>query len=158
MNTSKATYNWLAVVVAPVLLLAGCGDDNITANSASEFHSDRIFAVIRNMTNDDVVHVGRGTRPVFSTETDTKEILQAAFANKGRTVSLGGEHFAHMWRPDFVEAWALIEAIGLSDPDPDCEGSGISFVRCVKKQLDAGKDCTLSKEGNTYHAHCEEPE
>ena len=42
--------------------------------------------------------------------------------------------------------------------DPDCEGSGIGFARCVKRHLDDGEECTLHKEGDTYHAHCEVPE
>ncbi len=30
--------------------------------------------------------------------------------------------------------------------DPDCEGSGIGFARCVKRHLDDGEECTLHKE------------
>lgn len=33
-----------------------------------------------------------------------------------------------------------------------CEGSGLSFARCVKKNLDNGKIMKLYKKGDTYYA------
>ncbi len=75
----------------------------------------------------------------------------------GPTFSLGSGYVGEVHSPDFVEAWGIVAADG-DDPDPDCEGSGIGFARCVKKHLDAGEECTLHSEGDTYHAHCEAPE
>ena len=67
--------------------------------------------------------------------------------------SLGVGYIGWIHRPDIVEAWAMLAVEG---PEPDCEGSGRKFMKCVKDHLDNGEECELHKDGDTYHAHCEE--
>lgn len=67
---------------------------------------------------------------------------------------LGVGYIGWIERPDIVAAWAMLA----DDDDPDCEGDGRKFMKCVKDHLDDGEECTLSKEGDTYVAHCEEPQ
>ncbi len=64
---------------------------------------------------------------------------------------LGVGYWAIIQEPDFVQSLAM--ALG---PDPDCKGKGLSFARCVKERLDEGEACKVHKEGEVYHAHCEE--
>lgn len=68
--------------------------------------------------------------------------------------ALGVGYIGWIERPDIVAAWAMLA----DDDDPDCEGDGRKFMKCVKDHLDKGEECTLNKEGDTYVAHCEEPQ
>jgi hypothetical protein len=91
--------------------------------------------------------------------TDDDEVVVTARADvsdgRDRPVfPLGVGYIGWIERPDFVAAWAMLA----DDDDPDCEGTGRKFMKCVKDHLDDGEECTLSKDGDTYVAYCEEPQ
>ena len=130
-------FGLFSFVAAITLLFVGCDDNLINHAPTPEFDSDRFLSVIDNLTEDDVVAIAMG---------------EAVPANEGRMVSLGDEHLAHVWRPGFVEAWVMVTAWD-ADPDPDCKGSGIGFVKCVRRHVDDGEEYTVHKVGNEYHAH-----
>lgn len=75
--------------------------------------------------------------------------------SKGRTISLGDGYMAHVWRPDFAEAWGIVTDFD-EDTDPGCSGRGLRFARCLKRHVDAGEESRIVKEGDTYRARFEE--
>ncbi|SED21149.1 hypothetical protein SAMN04489761_4637 [Tenacibaculum sp. MAR_2009_124] len=63
-------------------------------------------------------------------------------------ISKNSEVYKYTIHDGFEEAFNIKAAPG----DILCEGSGISFARCVKKNLDSGKIMKLYRDGNTYYA------
>ena len=128
------------------LLIAGamiaCEDATTPGDPVEEAILPGLFPALDGISHDgDLVIVARkGT---------------ASALRGGPTFSLGFGYVGEVHRPGFVESWAMVAADG---DDPGCEGSGIGFARCVKRHLDNGEECTLHKEGDTYHAHREVPE
>lgn len=116
------------------LLIAGamiaCEDATTPADPVDEAILPGLFQAMDRIAHDaDLVVVARKGR--------------TSALREGPTFSLGSGYVGEVHRPDFVEAWGMVAADG---DDPDCEGSGIGFARCVKRHLDDGEECTLHKE------------
>lgn len=120
---------------ASIVLLLGACDDSPSA-APEGFAIERFTAILVNLGEDDVMDFWRSP----------------AHANsRGRTITLGNGYKAHVWRPDFAEAWGIVSDFDES-PDPGCSGRGLRFVRCLKRHVDAGEASRIVKEGDTYRA------
>ena len=132
-------HGTLRALFAPIVLLLGACDD--TPPTAPEgFAIERFTAILDYLGEDDVMDFWRSP----------------AHANsRGRTIALGDGYKAHVWRPDFAEAWGIVTDFD-EDPDPGCSGRGLRFARCLKRHVDAGEASRIVKEGDTYRARFEE--
>lgn len=132
-------HGTLRALVATIVLLLGACDD--TPSAAPEgFAIERFAAILDYLGEDDVMDFWR----------------TPAHANsRGRTITLGAGYKAHVWRPDFAEAWGIVTDFD-EDPDPGCSGRGLRFARCLKRHVDAGEAGRIVKEGDTYRARFEE--
>ena len=127
-----------ATVVSVALLLGACTDGPPTASDA--FAIDRFVSILDHLGEDDVMDFWRGP---------------AHDAAKGRTIRLGDDYMADVWRPDFAEAWGIVTNFD-EDPDPGCSGRGLRFARCLKRHVDTGEEGRIVKEGDTYRARFKE--
>lgn len=132
-------HGTLRTLFAPVVLLLGACDD--TPPTVPEgFAIERFTAILDYLGEDDVMDFWRGPAQANS---------------KGRAFPLGDGYMAHVWRPDFAEAWGIVTDFD-EDPDPGCLGRGLRFARCLKRHVDAGEASRIVKEGDTYRARFEE--
>lgn len=145
MTARKAILSVSALLVLTVLLIGGCRDDENPLTGTTrypdrvetrDFDTERLASILDFITEDEVVDLARREHP--------QDVEKSA-------VPLGSEYYAHVWRPDLVEAWVF--AMTYDPPVPVCDGSGFGFIRCVKRYLDDGEDCVIHKEGGVYHAH-----
>ena len=132
-------HRTLRALFVPIVLLLGACDD--TPPTVPEgFTIERFTAILDYLDEDDVMDFWRGPAHTYS---------------KGRTIPLGDSYMAHVWRPDFAEAWGIVTDFD-EDTDPGCSGRGLRFARCLKRHVDAGEESRIVKEGDTYHARFEE--
>ncbi|MCY4647140.1 MAG: hypothetical protein OXE73_09710 [Gammaproteobacteria bacterium] len=128
-------HGTLRTLFAPVVLLLGACDD--TPPTVPEgFAIERFTAILDYLGEDDVMDFWRGPAQANS---------------RGRAFPLGDGYMAHVWRPDFAEAWGIVTDFD-EDPDPGCSGRGLRFARCLKRHVDAGETSRIVKEGDTYRA------
>ncbi len=134
-----AVHGTLRTLFAPaVLLLGACDDPPPTVPEG--FAVERFTAILDYFGEDDVMDFWRGP---------------AHGNSKGRIIPLGDGYMAHVWRPDFAEAWGIVTEFD-EDPDPGCSGRGLRFARCLKRHVDAGEESRIVKEGDSYRARFEE--
>ena len=142
MYTSKPSTILFALTAAVVLLVGCYGGGDPVRHDPARFDSDLgdpgVFA--------------EQFLPILDDLTEDHALAMSADGSaKNATIALGGSYRARVWRPGFVESWVI-----LMDP-PDCAGKGLGFAKCVKKHLDDGEVCTVSKSGDAYEAHCKMP-
>ena len=101
--------------------------------------------VIAQLGDDEVLH-SRAGLPYSATKAGDQ------------THDFGEELYGLTTEPGFVAGWAMLVRFQEEEEEeePDCRGKGLGFARCVKKHLDDGETCTVSREDDgNYVAFCE---
>ena len=124
----------------------GCSDDEnpLTGTTRTadrvetrDFDAERLASILNFITEDEVVDLARREYP--------EDVEKGA-------VPLGSEYYAHVWRPDLVEAWVF--AMTYDPPVPVCDGSGLGFIRCVKRYLDDGRTASSTRRAQSITPIC----